>query len=89
MLITLSPIAKLTKDLFHTSFASWKDTWLLDIGATCHMTFWKDFFEDLSNNVDGVIYFGNTSSLKPSRLGTTKLKLSGLLDFLLHCNIPN
>ena len=28
-----------TKDLFHTSFASWKDAWLLDTCAIYHMTF--------------------------------------------------
>jgi len=28
-----------TEDLFNTSFSSWRDVWLLETGATCHMTF--------------------------------------------------
>ena len=34
-----------TKDLFNASLASWKNDWLLDSGATCHMNFRRDFFE--------------------------------------------
>eukprot|EP00253_Pinus_taeda_P016613 PITA_16613 len=45
------------EDLFNTSLASWKNDWLLDSGATCHMTHRKDFFEDFTDNVDGVVYF--------------------------------
>jgi hypothetical protein len=70
--------------LFNTSFASWRDAWLLDIGATCHMTFQRDFFEYFNDNVDGIVYFVDKSSLKPSGIGTIRLKLPGLLDFLLH-----
>jgi hypothetical protein len=73
-----------TEDLFNTSFASWRDAWLLDTGATSHMTFRRDFFEYFNDNVDGIVYFADKSSLKPSRMGTIKLKLSGLLYFLLH-----
>eukprot|EP00253_Pinus_taeda_P023217 PITA_23217 len=53
-------------------------------GATCHMTFRRDFFEELTDNVDGVVYFADKSKLKPSGLGTIKLKLPSLPDFLLH-----
>jgi hypothetical protein len=54
-----------TKDLFNTSLASWGDSWLLDIGATYHMTFRRDFFKKFDYNVDGVVYFVDRSSLKP------------------------
>ena len=71
------------EDLFNTSLASWKNDWLLDSGATCHMTHRKDFFEDFTDNVDGVVYFADQSKIKPSGLGTIRLKLPGLSDFLL------
>eukprot|EP00253_Pinus_taeda_P013981 PITA_13981 len=52
-------------------------------GATCHMTHRKDFFEDFTDNVDGAVYFADESKIKPSGLRTIRLKLPGLLDFLL------
>jgi hypothetical protein len=63
---------------------TWGDAWLLDIGSTSHMTFRRDFFKNFDDNVDGVVYFADRSSLKPSRMGTIRLKLPGLLNFLLH-----
>jgi len=72
------------EELFNASLASWKSDWLLDSGETCHMTFTRDFFEEFNENVDGVLYFVDKSKLKPSGLGTIKLKLPGLLDFVLH-----
>jgi hypothetical protein len=71
-----------TEDIFNTSFASWGDAWLLDIGITSHMTFQRDFFKDFDDNVDGVVYFADRSSLKPSIMGTIRLKF--LPNFLLH-----
>eukprot|EP00253_Pinus_taeda_P002429 PITA_02429 len=71
------------EDLFNASLASWKNEWLLDFGATCHMTRRKDFFEDFTDNVDGAVYFADQSKIKPSGLGTIRLKLPGLPDFLL------
>jgi hypothetical protein len=73
-----------TEDLFNASLASWGDAWLLDTDATSHMKFRRDFFEDFDDNVDGVVYFANRSILKPSGMGTIRLKLPGLPDFLLH-----
>lgn len=71
-------------ELFNILFAFYKDAWLLDIGATCHMTFQRDFFEYFSDNVDGIVYIVDKSSLKPSRIGIIMLKLLGFLNFLLH-----
>jgi hypothetical protein len=48
------------------------------------MTFQRDFFEECYDNVDGVVYFADKSSLKPSGMGTIRLKLPELPDFLLH-----
>jgi hypothetical protein len=48
-----------TEELFNTSFPSWRDAWLLDIGATSHMTFKRDRFEDFDENVDGIVYFAD------------------------------
>jgi len=48
------------------------------------MNFRRDFFEEFTDNVDGVAYFTNKSKLKPSGLGTIRLKLPGLPYFLLH-----
>ena len=45
------------EDLFIASLASWKSDWLLDSGETCHMIHRKYFFEDFTDNVDGVVYF--------------------------------
>eukprot|EP00253_Pinus_taeda_P024998 PITA_24998 len=72
------------EDLFNASLASWKKDWLLDSGETCHVTHRKDFFEDFTDNVDGAVYFADQSKIKPSGLGTIRLKLPGLLDFLMH-----
>ncbi len=72
------------EDLFNASLASWKNDWFLDSGATYHMTHRKDFFEEFTNNVDGSVYFADQSKIKPSGLGTIRLKLPGLPDFLLH-----
>eukprot|EP00253_Pinus_taeda_P035447 PITA_35447 len=52
-------------------------------GATCHMTHRKDFFDDFTENVDGVVHFADQSKIKLSGLGTIRLKLPSLLDFLL------
>ena len=35
---------------------SWNDIWLLDTEATCHMTFRRDFFENFSDQIDGVVH---------------------------------
>ena len=71
-------------ELFNILFAFYKDAWLLDIGATCHMTFQRDFFEYFSDNVDGIVYFLDKSSIKPFIFDTIRLKLLGFLNFLLH-----
>ena len=48
------------EEAFSTLF-SWNDTWLLDTGATCHMTFRKDFFETFSDQIDGVVHLVDKS----------------------------
>ena len=48
------------------------------------MTFRRDFFETFSDHIDGIIYFSNKSQLKPSRIGSIRLKLPGLPDYILH-----
>ena len=70
--------------LFNVSIAPWKNEWLLDSGETFYMNFRRGFFEEFTDNVDGAICFADKSKLKPSRLGTIRLKLPGRLDFLLH-----
>ena len=40
-----------------TSLSSYKYCWLLDTGATSHMTFRKDCFEELNEIIDGIVYF--------------------------------
>lgn len=72
------------EDLLNASLASWKNYWSLDSGETFHVNFRRDFFEEFADNVYGVVYFADKSKLKPSGLGTIRLKLSGLPDFLLH-----
>jgi hypothetical protein len=71
----------INEDLFKTSFSSWRDAWLLDTGATCHMNFWRDFFEELNDNVEGAVNFVDGSSLKPMGIGTIRLKLLGFPRF--------
>jgi hypothetical protein len=70
--------------VFNTSYTSWRDTWVFDTGATSHLTFQRYFFEDFNGNVYGIVYFVDRSSLKPSGMGTIKLKLPRISDFLLH-----
>jgi hypothetical protein len=74
---------EVTKDLFNTAYSPWKYM-LLDIGTTPHMTFRRDFFEDFDDNVDGIVYFADKSNLKTSEMGTIRLKLPELPNFLLH-----
>ena len=40
-----------------TSLSFYKDCWLLDTGATSHMTFRKDCFEELNETINGIVYF--------------------------------
>jgi hypothetical protein len=47
------------------------------------MKFQIDFFEYFDDNVDGVVYFADRSSLKPLGMDTPST-LSGLPDLLLH-----
>ena len=42
-----------------TSLSSYKDCWLLDTGATSHMTFRKDCFEELNETINGIVYFAD------------------------------
>ena len=65
-------------------FSSYKDNWLLDTGATSHMTFRKYCFEEMNDNVDGIVYFAKKYSLKPKGNGSISLKLLGFLNFLLQ-----
>ena len=53
-----------------TSLSSYKYCWLLDTGATSHMTFRKDCFEELNEKIDGIVYFADNSSIKPKGMGT-------------------
>ena len=66
-----------------TSLSSYKDCRLLDISATSHMTFRKDCFEEPNDIKNDIVYFAETSSLKPRGIGSIRLKLSGFLDFVL------
>jgi hypothetical protein len=74
----------INEDLFETSFASWRDAWLLDTSATCQMIFRRELFEELNDNVDGAVNFTDGSSLKPTRIGTIMLKFLGFPYFILH-----
>ena len=71
-------------EVFSTSFASWEDTWILDTGATCHMTFRRDCFDTFSDHIDGIVYFVDKSHLKPSGIGSIRLKLPIIADYILH-----
>ena len=71
------------EEVSSTSNSCLNDTWLLDTGATCHMTFRRDFFETFNDQVDGVVYFADKSQLKPSGIGSIRLKLPGLADYIL------
>jgi hypothetical protein len=73
-----------TEDFFNTSLSSWGDAWILDTSTTSYMKFQRYLFKDFNENVDGIVYFSYKSSIKPSRMGTIRLKLPGLSDFLLH-----
>ena len=65
-----------------TSLSSYKDCWLLDTGATLHMTFRKDCFKEINDTIDGTVYFANKSSLKPKGMGTIRMKMPRFPDFL-------
>ena len=53
-----------------TSLSSYKDCWLLDTGATSHMTIRKECFKELNETIDGIVYFADKSSIKPKGMGT-------------------
>ena len=48
------------------------------------MTFRRDYFEDINDNMDGIVYFVDKSSLKPLGIDTVRLKLNRFPYFLLH-----
>ena len=48
------------------------------------MTFRRDCFETFSDHIDGIVYFANKSQLKPSGIGSIRLKLPGFADYILH-----
>ena len=66
-----------------TSLSYYTDCWLLDTGATSHMTFREDCFEELNETINGIVYFVDNSSLKPKGIGTIRLKMHGFPHFLL------
>ena len=72
------------EDAFSTSFSSWYDSWVIDIGATCHMTFRRDLFDQFSDNNDGVVYFVDKSQIKPSWIGSIQLKIPRLPNYTLN-----
>ena len=47
------------------------------------MTFRKYFFETFSDQIDGVVHLVDKSQLKPSGIGSVRLKLSRLADDIL------
>ena len=50
-----------------TSLSSYKYCWLLDTGATSHMTFRKDCFEELNETIDGIVYYSERSQVLNQR----------------------
>lgn len=71
-------------DVFNTAFSSWRDSRILDSGATFHMTFKRYFFETFSDDIDGVIYFAHKSQIKPSGIGSIRLKILNFADYVLQ-----
>ena len=47
------------------------------------MTFRKDFFGTFSDQIDGVLHLVDKSQLKPSGIGSVRLKLSGIVDYII------
>ena len=56
---------------------------MLDIGATCHLTFRKHIFDTFSDQIYGVVHSEDKSRLKPSGIGFVRIKLSGFVDYIL------
>ena len=52
-----------------TSLSSYKDCWLLDTGATSHMTFRKYYFEELNDLENDIVNFVDKSSHIPRGVG--------------------
>ncbi len=48
------------------------------------MTLRRDLFEQLSDNIDGVVYFADKFQIKPSGIGSIQLKIPGLSDYTLN-----
>jgi len=71
------------EDLFNASLASWKNDWLINSGATFHMNFRRDFFEEFTDNVDGVVYFANKSN--SSHQGLAQSGLNCLVFHTFFC----
>lgn len=56
----------------NTSFASWKDAWLLDTSATCRMIFRQDFFEELYEVMSHVIKHRTIVPYNPHQNGVVE-----------------
>jgi hypothetical protein len=48
------------------------------------MTFRRNCFETFSNQIDGIVHFSDKSKLKPSGIGSIRLRLPGLVDYIFH-----
>ena len=46
------------------------------------MNFIKDYFEELNDIKNGIVYFANKSILIPRGIGSIRIKLPGFLDFV-------
>lgn len=58
-------------------------SWIIDTGATQHMSSQKYLFDNMNTNVIGTITMADRSSQPVQGIGTIKLKLPRLPDFIL------
>ena len=61
--------------LASTGNPSKRDTWLIDSGASCHMTPNREWFCEYENYNGGDVYFGDDSPASIIGRGRVKLKL--------------
>ena len=68
-----------------------RDTWLIDLGASCHMTPHREWFYEYEKYNGGDVYFGDNSPASIIGCGRVKLKLKDgrIRNLLGVLHIPN
>lgn len=61
-------------EALHLTDISLEDVWVMDTGCSYHMTYKKEWFEDLKEDVGGSVRMGNKTTSKVKGIGNVKIR---------------